>query len=38
VEILDAHTHVDESPAFGWLDPPEQLIPLLDKAGITRVT
>ncbi len=36
MDILDAHTHVDESPALGWLDPPETLIPLLDEAGIRR--
>ena len=36
MEILDAHTHVDESPTLGWLDPPEALIPLLDEAGISR--
>jgi len=36
VDILDAHTHVDETPALGWIDPPEALIPLLDEAGIRR--
>ena len=36
MEVLDAHTHVDESPALGWMDPPEMLIPLLDEAGIRR--
>jgi uncharacterized protein len=36
MEVLDAHTHVDESPALGWMDPPETLIPLLDEAGIRR--
>lgn len=36
MEVLDAHTHVDESPALGWTDPPETLIPLLDEAGIRR--
>jgi len=34
--IVDAHTHVDEVPEFGWIDPPEKLIPLLDDAGISR--
>jgi len=34
--IVDAHTHVDEVPEFGWIDPPEKLIPLLDAAGIAR--
>lgn len=32
--IVDFHTHVDEAEAFGWIDPPEKLIPLLDAAGI----
>jgi predicted TIM-barrel fold metal-dependent hydrolase len=32
--IIDFHTHVDEAEAFGWIDPPEKLIPLLDDAGI----
>ncbi len=36
MEILDAHTHVDESPMLGWMDPPEALLPLLDEAGIRR--
>jgi uncharacterized protein len=34
--IVDFHTHVDEAEAFGWIDPPEKLIPLLDEAGIDR--
>lgn len=34
--IVDAHTHVDEVPEFGWIDPPEKLLPLLDAAGISR--
>ena len=34
--IIDAHTHVDEVPEFGWFDPPEKLIPLLDAAGIAQ--
>lgn len=36
MEILDAHTHVDESSTLGWHDPPEALIPLLDEAGIAK--
>jgi predicted TIM-barrel fold metal-dependent hydrolase len=35
-EIIDAHTHVDEVPALGWIDPPEKLIALLDETGIGR--
>jgi predicted TIM-barrel fold metal-dependent hydrolase len=32
--IIDSHAHVDEYEAFGWFDPPEALIGLLDEAGI----
>lgn len=32
--IIDFHTHVDEAPAFGWIDPPEKIVALLDEAGI----
>jgi predicted TIM-barrel fold metal-dependent hydrolase len=32
--IVDFHTHVDEAPAFGWIDPPEKVVGLLDTAGI----
>jgi predicted TIM-barrel fold metal-dependent hydrolase len=34
--IVDSHAHVDESEIFGWLDPPEALINLMDEAGISR--
>lgn len=34
--IIDFHTHVDEAVAFGWIDPPEKLVPLLDDAGIDK--
>ncbi len=34
--IIDSHTHVDEVPALGWIDPPEKLIGLLDEAGIAQ--
>ena len=34
--IIDFHTHVDEAEAFGWIDPPEKLVPLLDEAGIDK--
>lgn len=34
--ILDFHTHVDEAPAFGWIDPPEKVVGLLDVAGIDQ--
>jgi predicted TIM-barrel fold metal-dependent hydrolase len=35
-EVIDAHTHVDEVHALGWVDPPEKLVRLLDEAGISR--
>lgn len=35
-DIIDAHTHVDEVPALGWIDPPEKIVGLLDEAGIGR--
>jgi uncharacterized protein len=34
--ILDFHTHVDHAELYGWFDPPEKLLPLLDAAGIER--
>jgi hypothetical protein len=34
VTIIDFHTHVDEAPAFGWIDPPDKIVALLDEAGI----
>lgn len=34
--IIDSHTHVDEVPALGWIDPPETLLRLMDEAGITK--
>ena len=34
--IIDSHTHVDEVEAWGWIDPPEVLLPLLDQAGIEK--
>lgn len=34
--IIDFHTHVDEAEAFGWIDPPEKIVALLDEAGIDR--
>jgi len=36
MEIVDSHTHVDEFEAFGWYDPPETIIDLLDEAGIRK--
>jgi predicted TIM-barrel fold metal-dependent hydrolase len=34
--VIDFHTHVDEAPAFGWIDPPEKIVRLLDEAGIDQ--
>lgn len=34
--IIDSHAHVDEVEAWGWFDPPEALLPLLDEAGIQK--
>lgn len=34
--IIDSHTHIDLLETWGWMDPPEVLLPLLDNAGISR--
>jgi predicted TIM-barrel fold metal-dependent hydrolase len=34
--IIDSHTHVDEATDWGWIDPPEVLLPLLDEGGIDQ--
>ena len=34
--IIDSHTHADEAPALGWIDPPEAILELMDEAGIDR--
>jgi predicted TIM-barrel fold metal-dependent hydrolase len=36
--IIDFHTHVDEAPAFGWIDPPNKVVALLDAAGIQQAS
>jgi len=36
VQIIDSHTHVDEFEAFGWFDPPETMIDLMDEANIAQ--
>ncbi len=36
MHIIDSHTHVDEYEAFGWFDPPETIIELMDEAGIEQ--
>jgi len=34
--IIDSHAHIDEVRAWGWMDPPEVLLPLLDDAGVDK--
>lgn len=34
--IIDLHAHVDEVLAWGWMDPPETLLPLMDAAGVDQ--
>ena len=34
--IIDAHAHIDEVLALGWVDPPEKAVSLMDGAGIDR--
>lgn len=34
--IIDSHTHVDQVPALGWIDPPEKIIDLMNEAGISK--
>jgi predicted TIM-barrel fold metal-dependent hydrolase len=36
MQIVDSHTHVDVSEAFGWYDPPEAILELMEQAGISR--
>ena len=36
MQVIDSHTHVDEFEAFGWFDPPEAIIELMDEAGIEK--
>ena len=35
-EIIDCHAHVDMNEPFGWFDPPEAILELMDEAGIAR--
>jgi predicted TIM-barrel fold metal-dependent hydrolase len=32
--VIDAHAHADENDIWGWYDPPEKLLSLMDEAGI----
>jgi len=34
--VLDFHTHIDEALAYGWIDPPEKLLRLMDEANVER--
>lgn len=34
--IVDSHTHVDISDVFGWYDPPETILSLMEQAGISK--
>src|SRR5215211_6222601 len=36
MRVVDSHAHVDEYEAFGWFDPPEAMIELMDEAGIEK--
>lgn len=36
MQVIDSHTHVDEYEAFGWFDPPEAIIELMNEAGIEK--
>jgi predicted TIM-barrel fold metal-dependent hydrolase len=34
--MIDSHTHVDLVEAWGWMDPPETIISLMDEANIEK--
>ncbi len=34
--VIDSHTHVDLVEAWGWMDPPEAILDLMDEAGIEK--
>jgi len=34
--IIDAHAHLDEVESLGWMDTPEKLLRLMDRAGISK--
>jgi predicted TIM-barrel fold metal-dependent hydrolase len=36
MRVIDSHTHVDEYEAFGWFDPPEAIIELMDEADVEK--
>lgn len=34
--IIDSHTHVDLVEAWGWMDPPEAILEVMDEAGVDK--
>jgi predicted TIM-barrel fold metal-dependent hydrolase len=34
--IIDSHTHVDLVEAWGWMDPPELMLELMDESGVDQ--
>ena len=34
--IIDSHTHVDLVESWGWMDPPEAILDLMDEAGVNQ--
>jgi predicted TIM-barrel fold metal-dependent hydrolase len=34
--IIDSHTHVDLVESWGWMDPPEAILELMDEANVDR--
>jgi uncharacterized protein len=36
--ILDFHAHVDHAEVYGWIDPPEKILGLMDEAGIEKAS
>lgn len=34
--IIDSHAHVDLAEAWGWMDPPEAMLALMDEAGVDQ--
>jgi len=34
--IIDSHAHIDLAESWGWFDPPETLLPLMDEAQIDQ--
>jgi len=34
--IIDSHTHVDLVESWGWMDPPEAILDLMDEAGVDQ--